>query len=93
MNERRRRQRPSVNVAVNGPALTNTATQYQFGAANFAGNNPPPLVRCINEHHYCGVGNSVTINDSRFQDNRAGFMPSGATRCSQPPIRAMGQSL
>ena len=29
----------SVNVTVNGPVLTNTATQYQFGAANFVGQN------------------------------------------------------
>ena len=55
----------SVNVTVNGPALTSTATQYQFGAANFAGNNPLPSSG-VNTNTVTGAGNSFTINVPSF---------------------------
>ena len=51
----------SVHVTVNGPALTNTATQYQFGASNFAGNNPLPRSH-VKTNTVTGVGNLFTIN-------------------------------
>jgi hypothetical protein len=67
----------SVNVAVNGPALTNTATQYQFGAANFAGNNPLPSSG-VKTNTATGVGNSFTINVPSFTMTEL-LIPCGAT--------------